>query len=598
MADQIGVQIVAADDQFAASSRKAADAVAAITAQEEKLAKTSEAMGVDQKKFSQQFSKVERDRIRGENRAQSAKLQDQKTKQKETARQAARDAKAASTAEKKAAADEKKSADDRETKTRQLARVLLGRRAVILGEASGIGAAGVAALELGGAMVAAGVAAAALLTAIGTIALEASTARDNARGFMGVLTKGRGAEALADVDNLAGQVGEKLDTARDNFIKFRQAGLDNTQSARLQKLVSDLDTVDRSGELAKQAVARVLQYTSPGGRQTVEQIDASNRAMKLLAKQAGVSGKGFEASADAASSIAGAFNRIDNTKTKALEEIGDRIRPGVARAAQAVAGLAEKFLASEGGQKVIDALVNGIDELSASATEAASSLSAALDDPDIRAGVDALSTAISGTSDFLASATRDSVALASAIFGAVGKLADLEGDALLWGSNVIDGFVDGIERGAAKVYRTVVDLAARIKSSFADELGIASPSKWFFKAGSYSGQGYEGGAEKSFPSGREMARRMLPERTEIAAAQRSAAPAGAAFAEAEASPFGFGQPPIFGGGAPRSVQVTIQNIRLNVPAGEDPDRWMRAAGRELGLGIQAILMTQGAPADG
>lgn len=596
MADEIAVSIVPVDSQFAASAGKAAAAVEEITRQEEKLAATSKELGVDNKKFSQQFGKVERDRIKNENRAQSAKVQEQKTRQKDTARQAARDAKEASRAEKKAAADEKKSTDERASKNRQLARVLLGRRAVILGEATGIGTAVVAGIELGGALIAAGTAAAALLTAIAAVSLEASTARDNARGFMGVLTHGRGAEALADVDHLAGAVGAKLGDARDNFIKFRQAGLDNTQSAHLEKLVADLDTVDRSGELAKQAVSRVLSYTSPGGRQTTEQIDASRRAMALLAKQAGVSGKGIEAAADSASSIAGAFNRIDNSKTKALEDIGDRIRPGVSRAAQAIAKLTENFLASEGGQKIIDSLVDGIDNLSGSAERAANAVNDALNDPDTRAGIEDLSIAIKGTADFIGFAAEESTALALAIFNAVGKLSDLEGEALVWGGNMIDGLIDGIENGAHRVYDSVADLANNIGDTFARLLGIHSPSKLFFKYGVNTGEGFDGGAEKSFPSGADMARRMLPEPGQVATAARAAAPAESA---TPGSPFGFGQPPpIFGAPGAGAVHVTIQNIQLNVPAGEDPDRWMRAAGREIGLGIQAILMTQGAPDNG
>lgn len=598
MADEIGVSIVATDQQFAASAGKAAAAVEEITRQEEKLAATSKELGVDNKKFAQQFGKVERDRIKNENRAQSAKAQEQKTRQKDIARQAARDAKEASRAEKKAAADEKKATEDRTSKNRQLARVLLGRRAVILGEATGIGTAVVAGIELASALAAAGTAATILLAAIAAVSLEASTARDNARGFMGVLTHGRGAEALADVDHLAGDLGEKFQDARDNFIKFRQAGLDNTQSAHLEKLVADLDTVDRSGELAKQAISRVLSYTSPGGRQTAEQVDASRRAMALLAKQAGVSGKGIEAAADSVSSISGAFNRIDNSKTQALEEIGDRIRPGVSRAAQAVAKLTENFLASEGGQKVIGALVDGIDSLSDSAEHAAKSMSDGLNDPDVRAGLDDLSIAIKGTADLIGFTAEESTALAVAIFGAVGKLSNLEGDALLWAENMIDGLIDGIEHGAHRVYDSVGDLAKNIGSTFAGLLGIHSPSKLFFEYGVDTGEGYAGGAEKSFPDGADIAQQMLPAPGQLARAAQAAAPAESA---SGGSPFGFGQPPIFGaapGAGARTVQVTIQNIQLNVPAGEDPDRWMRAAGREIGLGIQAILMTQGAPSDG
>lgn len=596
MADEIAVNIVAADQQFTASAQKASSAVAAITAQEEKLANAAETAGVDKRKFSQQFAKVERDRMSGEKNAERAKFNAQKTQQKETARQAARDAKAASTAEKRAAADEKKSTDERTAKNRQLARVLLGRRAVILGEATGIGTAVVAGIELGGALVAAGLAATALFVALGTVAERAATARDNARGFLSVLTKGRGAEALADVDHLAGQLGAKMQDVRDTFIQFRQAGLDNTQSARLEKLVADLNTVDRSGELAKQAISRVLSYTSPNGRQTVEQVDASRRAMALLAKQAGVSGKGFEAAADSVSSIQGAFNRIDNSKTKALEEIGDRIRPGAERAAQAFASLTEKFLASERGQKIIDALVDGIDELSGSAERAAKTISDALDDPDNQAAIENLGIAIKGTAEFIGFAAEQSTALAVAIFDSVSKLGDLEDAALGWAGDMITGLVNGIEKGAQRVYNSVADLATNIGDTFAHLLGIHSPSKLFFNYGVNTGEGYDRGAEKSFPTGRDMAQRMLPEPAQIYASARAAAPE-----PATANPFGFGgQSPIFGGAQQsqqRVVQVTIQNLQINVPHGEDPDRWMRAAGREIGLGIQAVLMTQGAPID-
>ncbi len=599
MADEIAVNIVAADSQFTSSAQKAAAAVAAITAQEQRLGNAAESAGVDKRKFSQQFAKVERDRLNGEKNAERAKATQQKRDATVATQQAKRDARAIAIAEKKAAADEKKATDERTSKNRQLARVLLGRKAVILGEATGIGTAVVAGIELGGALVAASLAATALFVAIGAVAEKAATARDNARGFLGVLTKGRGAEALADVDHLAGQLGVKMQDVRDTFIQFRQAGLDNTQSARLEKLVADLNTVDRSGELAKQAISRVLSYTSPNGRQTIEQVNASKRAMALLAKQAGVSGKGFESAAASVGSIQGAFNRLDNSKTQALEDIGDRIRPGLTRATQAAAKLVEKFLASQGGKKVIDGLVAGIDGLASGAERAADSISNALDDPDTRAGLELTATLIKETGEGIGFAAAEVTALGAAIFGEVGKLANLEGDALLWGSNMVDGIIQGISNAATKLYRSVVDMADRIKSSFAEALDMHSPSRWFFKAGLFSGEGYDRGAEKGFPSGADMAQRMLPEPAQIYATARATA------AEpAQANPFGFGQQtPIFGASSPQQaqpsvVQVTIQNIDLHVPQGEDPNRWMRAAGREIGLGIQAIMMTQGAPSDG
>lgn len=588
MADQIGVEIVAQDAQFIASTQKASAAMAALAAQEEKLGKVAADSGLDQKKFSQQFGKVESARLAEEKKAQQAKMTAEKTAQKAAVAAAKKAADDREKAESKAAAAALRDETKREAKSRQLARVLLGRKALILGEASGIGKAGVAAVELGGSLIVAGTAAAALLATIGVLAIKTAEAKGNAKEFLDVLTAGRGSQALELVDGLAEQLGIKIETARTQFEKFRQAGLDNKQSANLIKLAADLNAVDRSGELAEQAITRVLSYASDKP-QTAEYAAAAGKAMALLAKQAGVAGDGTTAAADAGKSLAGAFNKLDNTKTKALEELGDKITPGLERAAQSLANIADDLLKSKEGQKIIDDIAASIIKMSDAAEKAGPYIENLVKTGKIQQGFDALGMLKDAVYEVGQAAYEIPYAFYAVgrdIWNALSWVSDkikgwyqtifIDADWSGAGKAIVDGIGNGIKNGASALLGSVEKLAGDIAESFAKKLHIHSPSKVFEGFGENTGEGYDRGVERSMPTGEEIAERAIP----------------------NPSVFSRQPAPIFGGAAPssggtRDVHVTVENI--TVPAGEDAGKWMRAAGHEFGLSIQAVLLSQGAP---
>jgi hypothetical protein len=88
-----------------------------------------------------------------------------------------------------------------------------------------------------GAAIAVGtVAATALAVAIGTVAYSAGKARDSSKQLIDTLTGGNGAAALALIDKQSKALGVSLQQGRDDFVAFRQAGLDNKQSAALEKV--------------------------------------------------------------------------------------------------------------------------------------------------------------------------------------------------------------------------------------------------------------------------------------------------------------------------------------------------------------------------
>lgn len=442
------------------------------------------------------------------------------------------------------------------------------------------------------------VAATALAVAIGSAAVTAGNARDSAQALMGVLTKGQGEKALTLVDGLAEQLGVKFDDARASFVKFRQSGLDNKQSAALLKLKADLDSVDPSGALASEAVSKVLDMK--GGKGTSEE-------MALLAKQAGVVGDGAKAAAARFGTLNGALASLDNSKTEALTQIFDKIKPSINAAAGKVAQFADAFLNSAKGQKVIDAVSASISFL---ANLVASSI------PVVASAFETLvdvGTKVYNAYEYVANifATNSTAAaVASAAFTGlkvigyvlVGALAALaaggvllvapfyaaaaavvfvtgavgQGLSALWdlvasvpkiGSAIIDGLVGGIMSKVASVKATIGNIAGMVSGGFKSALGINSPSKVFAEFGKHTATGYQQGVEKHMPDGQDFASSVSP--------GGSAAPVSSPGAATS------------GGG----LSVTIEN--LNVPMGVDPEPFARAVRRELTLMLQMISLSKG-----
>jgi len=534
MADQIGVQIVAADQQFIAATKATSAAMAAVVAQEEKLGKAAKSAGLEQKKFSATYKQLEKQRAAQESKAAKDSAADQTKKQRALTLQKAKETKAQKDATALRAKEQKELAKS-------------DKEALATAKAMGKEFVGI------------GLAVAAAAVALGVFAVKAKEAKDNTRGVLDVLTAGRGEKALGLVDGLAVKLGVDIGATREQFIKFRQAGLDNKQSARLLKLAADLNTVDKSGGLAAEAVERVLAHTS-NNTQTSLQAEASTRTMALLAKQAKVAGDGTKAAAANAVTLTGAIARLGNTKTQALEKLGDKIQPSIDKAASSVADFVEKLAASKEGQKTLEDTALAIGRVA----EAITSLATADPDSAIAAIRDGFTIAKESGAEVIlifkdvglafkevASAAFeipyafyktavDMYAIGGYIFKSVANLPDnikhfVVDPIANAGPDIINGLIDGLSAGAGRLVKAVVGLAGKVKDGFKDALRIGSPSKVFAGYGLNIGQGLNIGLNRSMPQGQEMAQRMLPAPEHMARAQSVFAAPAPIFAPAPAA---------------------------------------------------------------
>jgi hypothetical protein len=573
MTDTIGVELQAKGN-IASEAKKASEAMAQLAAQEKKVQDVAKSLGTtDIAKVGKALNKV----ATSEKQAIAKKASEEKKNFSRETKYAKQDLGFL-------------------TKDKEMQDKILK----ILGpETAGALAGGIELAAGFGAAIAIGVVAAtALAVAIGSAAVATGNARDSAQALMGVLTKGQGEKALTLVDGLAKQLGVKFEDARDAFIKFRESGLDNKQSAALLKLKADLDAVDPSGKLAEQAVSKVLDMK--GGKGTSEE-------MALLAKQAGVVGDGAKAAAARFGTLNGALSSLDNTKTEALTQIFDKIKPSINAAAGKVAQFADAFLSSAKGQKVINAISASIvflaDTVAASIPVVASAFETVVD-----VGTKVYNAYQSVASIFQTNSTA--AALASAAFGGLkiigyalaGVLGIIVAGALLlaapfiaagaavavlvgaigaglgtlWdfvasvpkiGSAIIDGLIGGIMSKVASLKATIGNIAGAVSGGFKSALGINSPSKVFAEFGKHTATGYEQGVDKHMPDGKEFASSVSPGGSAAPVSSPGAAPSG--------------------GG----LSVHIEN--LNVPVGVDPEPFSRAVRKELTLMLQMIQLSRG-----
>lgn len=469
-----------------------------------------------------------------------------------------------------------------------------------LAEAAGLGAVGVAGATVAAVLVAASVAAVALTVAIGAAATEARTLEMNSKAALDVLTAGRGSQALALLDGLAEELGMKFQDARDRFVEFRQAGADNTLSANLLKLTADLDTIDSSGKLAKEAIEKVLQHKNADG--TLD-IKTANKEMALLAKQAGVAGDGALAAEARFTTLGGALKSLDNSKVLFLQEIGEKIEPAINRAAGEVAKFVDKFLESKKGQKLIDDISNAVIKLADIVVASLPYIEAAFDGfmkglelfkpvLDVISGaldkafggdkkdslssfktvIEVVTVAVGGAMTALAALAAIAAAIPAAFFAAMNAgtilgevLSGLAIDAFNWGKNIVLGVIKGISEFAGQLLGKVQGLANSIKDKFTAALRIQSPSKVFEQYGKFTAQGFGQGFEREAPDGGEMASGLVQ-----AAAGPAAAPSAAA------APGGSGGP-----------LIHIEN--LNVPAGANAQEFAVSIRRQL----EAMLLEMG-----
>ena len=474
-----------------------------------------------------------------------------------------------------------------------------------------------AAVGLAAGFVAANVAAVSLVGTVAKMAAEAGESKQSAEAMFRILEGSNAEQALEAVDSASKKMGVSLEKGRERFIKFRQAGADNSVSVALSKLTADLDAVDPSGRAAEQAVERVLAQKNDDG---TANLAAMHEEMAKVAAQAGVAGDGAEAMAAKVGTVGGAMTRIDTAKTEALEEIWERIGPTVVRVAQQAADAIEKFLDSAEGQEAMDDIVQSVGALA----EAAETLI-----PDV---IDLVGT--------LAGLARTGSEITSAIlrirdaFSAVGESADyflvkvlglpegVAGVIKTMVTNILDplGLVsDGMPDAAADMIDGLIDglspskllghmrgLASSALDSFKSTLGIASPSKAFMSVGTSMGEGTTMGFSEKLATMPELAKGAVNDVESVPAPSIGDRAAGAAgdisLAPALAAPAlapltgGFEQAP-----APNAPGIAggagaVPDITINVSGAESPAEVAREVRREIQALLSAERLAKGAAA--
>jgi hypothetical protein len=140
------------------------------------------------------------------------------------------------------------------------------------------------------------------------------------------------------------------------------------------------------------------------------------------------------------------------------------------------------------------------------------------------------------------------------------------------GSAIVDGLIDGLKSGIARVQSTVGELAERIKVGFKDALRIHSPSKVFAGFGENTAEGFEQGVESKTPDAARALDSMAspPEGTN-------------------------GGPATARGGSPT---INLGGITINVSGGGDAAKALTSPSflAQLTKAIEGVLVSAGVPA--
>lgn len=631
MALQVDLEV---SGDLESEAKRAASAMDLLAKQEQKVQLIAQKLGSeDLKAVSKAIQLSERAAQQEAKAVEQAAKNELKSKANES-KAAKLAAKEAEKAAKKLAADKAKAASADKAEGRQAYELIQKLKGGNIAGALELGKSGVAAQALTLALAGAAVAAIGVAGAIAKFALDAKDAKDSALGIMNVLTAGRGDQALKLVDDLASKIGLSLDDARGKFIEFRREGADNTTSANLLKLVADLNQVDSTGSLAKEAIEKTLAKKDAKGN---VDIAAATAEMKLLAKQAGVAGDGAKGAQARFTTLGGALTSLDTSKTQALEAIGEKIGPTIDKAAGKVALLVDQFLKSPEGAAAIQLVSDGINDLVDGAGKAVGVVSGffstikkyqpVLTALAVGAGVAGavfLATMVPAfvATGVAAAAAAIPVIAAAAPFIAIAAAAagvyyafthldeitkvisdvfgDLGSEAIELGSNIIDGVINGLKAAAGKLFSVASDIGSSVIGSFKSVLGIASPSKAFAALGEFSGEGFSLGLESGAPDAGAVARAVMPPKAELGGKFGEMAPA--ALAPLAQAPSGrFGSTPtaspdqVQAGAAAGGSPVTIQEINVY---GVDPAKegeLSRSVRREVQLAFTSLQTQRGAP---
>lgn len=457
-----------ADDNFSAVADKVSNALRDIAAEEDKLLRISTKLGKSQKDVAQAMQRI-------------------------------------GTAEAKAAAEVKQAAAKQQAAdAKQIAHNKKLQKEIKKGVYEIIG--------FTAAITAATAASAALGYKVADLAMKAGDARKASVAMVGSWTGGDGERSLKLLDTMAGKLGQSVGVVREEFVKFREAGLSNKLALHLIKLRADLVATGLSAEQADAAITPVLSAKTNAGRaEYIKQIAAAFH----------VAGDGAAAAKASVTSVSGALASMDNTKTKVLEQIWTKIEPAVSGAAQKLATFFAEFADSKEGQAVLDSLgnaivtvANDVGRLTDYWKENASTISgvfstsinvaAALVD-GLTHPLDSLGESfkwVAANVDMLNGLTINDMAEAfgiakRAVTDAYDYMAKLLPKFYAFGKDIVIGIVDGITSKVSAVMDSARELASKVTTPFKDALGIKSPSKVFEGYGQQTVAGYEIGQQRA-----------------------------------------------------------------------------------------------------
>lgn len=437
-------------------------------------------------------------------------------------------------------------------------------------------------------------ASAAAATALGVaVALSAKTAYDakrNAAALLDAFTAKRGPEAMRLLDGLATKLGMSFGEVREQFVSFRQAGLSNALSAKLIKMRADLMAVGLSAEAADKEISAVT--ASADGLGNI----AAQRKMAEISRAYGGIGSGAKAAAFALTSVDAAQNKIGNVVSEELAGLWKQIGPEIGKAANQLADFAVKLLKSDEGKAAIDGLASAFKSVASSVGPAITGLGKVFDflSENKVAVVTALGFAVTALGVSMAVAFGPAIvaatlaavavaalplAIAAAAVGvgmavqAIVKNWDdiklLAKEAYSWGSDIVDGLIDGIKGKITAAVDTVKGFATDVSKTFANALGIQSPSKVFAGYGKDTVAGFTRGEERA-----------------IAGSAMPLQEAASARVEAPATPTARGGSEAKGGGASFIINVTA-------PPGSDGEDFGRIIRQQIQLILQAGQLSRG-----
>jgi hypothetical protein len=415
-----------------------------------------------------------------------------------------------------------------------------------------------------GVVASAAVAAVAAVAGIGAeiakAAFESAQAKREAGALLDAFTARRGPEAMKLIDGLASQLGLAFSDAREEFVRFRQAGMDNRTSAALIKMRADLMAVGLSAEAAEKEIAPVL----AAGHDRFAQA----RALQELSRAYGGIGDGAKAAAYATTSLSAAQNKVKNAVDEKLADLWKEIGPSIGQAAHRLADFATKLLDSEEGKATIAGIADAFKSLASAVND--ENLTTALN--VLRATGVAIATVFDGVGTAIGWVASEFVDFISGVGDKIMSFLDFEGKLISVGASIVEGLITGIKSKFSAAMDVAKDLAASIAGPFAKALGIQSPSKLFADYGKNTVAGFEIGQKQEIGGG--------------------ALPLQAAAVEAPAIPRGRdGAPGAAGQNASGGFSVTIEN--LVVQGGGNADEIARTVRQELQLLLQAMSLSKG-----